>query len=65
MIRHTKRAHTVRRALAATPANPTSFELDILTRYALSYISLERANELLRGLGRTLRLPADEAMAAS
>lgn len=59
MTRNTTRTHMVRQALAAMPAAPSSTELDLLTRYALGYISLERANELLRAHGRTLRLPAE------
>ena len=58
MYSKTIRAGAVNRALATAAVAPNSSELDLLTRYVLGYLSLERTNELLRGLGRRLCVPA-------
>lgn len=58
MYSKTIRAGAVNRALATATVAPTSSELDLLTRYVLGYLSLERTNELLRSQGRHLRVPA-------
>lgn len=52
------RAAVVNQALASTANAPTSTELELLTRYVLGYLTLERTNQLLRSQGRQLRLPA-------
>lgn len=57
MYSKTIRAGAVNRALATAAVAPTSSELDLLTRYVLGYLSLERTNELLRSLGRRLHVP--------
>jgi len=57
MYSKTIRAGAVNRALAAAAVAPTSSELNLLTRYVLGYLTLERTNELLRSLGRRLCVP--------
>jgi hypothetical protein len=57
MYSKTIRAGAVNRALATAEVAPTSSELDLLTRYVLGYLTLERTNELLRSLGRHLHVP--------
>ena len=57
------RVVAVNRALANTPLSPSCAELEILTRYVLGYLTLERTNELLYSQGRQLRLSGAESVA--
>ena len=57
MTTQTTRGRAVRQAFAMLPVvapTPSEQELQLLTNYVLGHISLEEANDILKGQGRVM-----------